>query len=337
MSRLNNLGEPTMPLTETYPYGVAFVGRWLSEGLADDVDGTAFLVALPAEAGDPHAYIVTANHVVEGVRNSFVRLDVLPEGEVENVKIKKWYENPHGHDVAVAPIELPENHNMTATGIDQFVDDPALDHDEYYRQPVSLELGATVFFIGLFKGIHAMAEGNVPMVRSGTLGRLWQERCPVKRSEKAPLEYITAHLIDCRSFSGFSGSPCYLHESRGAYFDSNHAVGTKERTSLLGLIAGHFDDVAAVYHSSGKTDHLHTEVNTGIGYVIPAEYIRATLMREDLVEKRKEREQKAQSQERGATQDASRSEPGDEFESFEALTRQLVRTPKPAKKDAGKK
>ena len=314
-----------MPLKDTYPYGVLFVGRWIAPSIPDSVDGTAFLVGIPYERGQGgHPYVVTARHVVDGVRNTFVRVDMQPEGAIEDVSIDRWYFNPDGHDVAVAPLNLPDRHNMTATGIDEFIDSPEIDNDDWYAKGANIELGSAVYFIGLFLGIDAMGEGNIPMVRSGTLGRLWQERCPVKYHESQPTTYITAHLIDCRSFGGFSGSPCYLYQSRAGVIDGQ-SIGTKERITLLGLIGGHYDDWAEVHHPTGKSD-LRSEVNTGVGYVIPVEYIRDTLMQKELVVMRKETE-KRESVEKGATPDSARSQES-EWDRFEALTQRLVESRK---------
>ena len=178
---------------------------------------------------------------------------------------------------------------MVSTEISQFLDDPDWAKAEMFEgEEMHPFLGDNVYFVGLLPNIEAMVEKNIPMVRSGTLGRLWQERCPVLTREKV-LIYITAHLIDCRSFGGFSGSPCYLQQSRaGIVMDKGRpAVTTKYRTALLGLIGGHYDDVVEVENTYGKSEHLTAPINTGVGYVIPVEFVRETLMKKELIDMRK--------------------------------------------------
>ena len=108
--------------------------------------------------------------------------------------------------------------------------------------------------------------------------------------------YITAHLIDCRSFGGFSGSPCYLQKER-VRVGSDETAGSvgvynEYRTLLFGLIGGHFDDWAGTQQRRegddeyAISDDIRAPVGTGVGYVIPAEYIRETLMRDELEEMR---------------------------------------------------
>jgi hypothetical protein len=316
-----------MPLKDSYPYGVVFIGRALGPTLSDAPHGTGFLVGLDSSLGlGGHAYIVTAKHVVDRVRQSFVLIDTLPLGSTKEIPIKKWVYNDQGEDVAVAPISLPANHNMTATGIQEFMDDPSLDEDEWFQRGVKIELGDHVYFIGLLEGIDAMREGNVPMVRSGTLGAIRQEGVPVRRKrprQDDELDHITAQLIDCRSFGGFSGSPCYLHQARAGI--SDRGVTTKYRTLLLGVVGGHFDDWAEVHHTGGKSEHLRVEANSGVAYVIPVEAIRHTLMQKELVDMREEDERKRSATERGATEDNADNP---EFEAFERLIKGLVQVPK---------
>jgi hypothetical protein len=134
-----------------------------------------------------------------------------------------------------------------------------------------------------------MTERNIPVVRAGVLAQLWQTDLPVKRSPVDATRYITAHLIDCRSFGGFSGAPCYLQKSRAAVVDSG--ITTEY---------GHFDDWTSAQERTLMTDeeadpdagysisdNIRAPVSTGVAYVIPVEFIRQTLMRSELVDKRR--------------------------------------------------
>jgi hypothetical protein len=335
-----------VPLPETYTHAVLFIRQCLSKGRSK-VLGTAFFIGIRSPQGGHHVYVVTAAHIVERVSASFVQVR-LTNGEFHDLEITDWV--PHGkHDVAVAPISLPDNHAVYATELDQFIDEP----DALGPRWGEVELGDVVYFIGLLGKVQAMVDRNIPIVRAGFLGALWQENVPVKRSEVDETKYITAHLIDCRSFGGFSGSPCYLQKSRAAVVNEDGRPGilTEYRTLFFGLIGGHFDDWAktkerqvipededtadedAVYATS---DDIKAPVSTGVGYVIPAEYVRETLMREELKEMRRKDEEAAaeavrrETEENAATLDSAESE--SEFERFEDLAKKLVNTPK--EKDA---
>ncbi len=279
-----------MPLPETYPRGVFFIGRRDYGSALQRIAGTGFLASVETPA-TRHAYVVTAAHVVEGAEWTIVRTP-MADGSTGDLEVPDWVF--HGeHDVAVAPIKLPSGTSAVATPLTQFIDDDGKIADPRWG-PV--ELGDVVYFIGLLGKIRAMVERNIPVVRAGILSALWQDEVPVQRSPLDRAHHITAHLIDCRSFGGFSGSPCYLQKSRAAVSQSAAGVGinTEYRTLLLGLIGGHFDDWGAARTRGADddryavSDNIEAPVSTGIGYVIPAEFIRETLMRDELANLRDE-------------------------------------------------
>jgi hypothetical protein len=328
--RIRRIGEPLVPLTDTYPKGVFFVGSGPAYG-GGQIEGTSFLIGMNEGA---HCYVVTAAHVVEPFPQTFVRIPLTHgtgEAELVELDVPEWVLD-RVHDVAVAPIDLPHRADAVATDLSQFIDDPIHQKpDDWFRTPFKIELGDVVYFIGLLGKIPAMTDAGIPMVRSGTLGRMWQERVPVVTPEKV-LREITAHLIDCRSFAGFSGSPCYVQQSRAGIVDGG--VTTKYRTLLLGLIGGHWDDWAGVRDRMKREPNpLEARVSTGVGYVIPAEFIRAVLMRKELEVMRNDKDaaERAaalrEAEDNAATMDSAGES---EFERFEDLTRKLVNTPKSA-------
>lgn len=337
--RIRYIGESALALTETYPRGVLFVGRMRErEGRIEPrIEGTAFLVTVQSSAFS-HLYVVTAGHIVDGTAASFVRVPRTGQLEPLDLDVPEWLPHPR-HDVAVAPIALPPDHNLVSTALSQFVDDEQWETDPEFSP--ELALGDAVYFIGLLGKVDAMTESNIPMVRAGTLGRLWQEQLPVRRTPVDAVKYITAHLIDCRSFGGFSGSPCYLQQGRAGVVQlpegGGPAITTKYRTGLLGLIGGHFDDwmrtrsrSAAPDEVGGISDDIEAPVSTGVGYVIPAEFIREALMAKEFVDIRRLADEAVAAREvDAATMDSLAPEENPtEFERFEGLTRKLVNVPK---------
>lgn len=350
--RIRYIGEPEMPLSDRYPRGVTFIGRWApttSGPVEEAVDGTGFLVGVPGP-GQVHLYVVTAAHVVAGVDHSFVRMRTRLDRRmraVGDLRVPRWFFHPDkSKDVAVAPLSLPLDHDMDWTVLEDFIDDPSWREDHWLQQGgPELLLGDRVYFIGLLSGIDAMREGLIPVVRAGTLARRLQKGCPVWDARKRETRHITAHLIDCRSFGGFSGSPCYFQQSRAGWIPDpdlpgGGGIGEKSWTGLLGMIGGHYDAWKEIESGGQANPYLRSTVNTGVGYVIPAEYIREALNVKELSEMRSDSDRaKAASSERGATMDTAHSEES-EYARFEDLTKKLVQVPKPEldaerKKDEG--
>jgi hypothetical protein len=161
---------------------------------------------------------------------------------------------------------------------------------------------------------------------------MYQENIPLERAD-GTFAYIDAHLVDCRSHGGFSGSPCFFQR-----YQEN--IGVKEGvpyggevTFLLGLISGHFDDFtnARVRGDIAENGAIQSRINTGVGIVTPAEKIVEVLELPIFKDERervvREREQKP---EEGATLDSvDKQTDRTEFENFEDLARRLIHTQKP--------
>src|SRR5919108_4082391 len=98
-----------MPLPESYPRGVFFVGR--RSGGHERIAGTGFLVTIRGALAT-HSYAVSAAHVIEGAEATFVRLRTT-QGTTD-LEVEDWIPHPE-HDIAVAPILLPANHDAVAT------------------------------------------------------------------------------------------------------------------------------------------------------------------------------------------------------------------------------
>lgn len=74
--------------------------------------------------------------------------------------------------------------------------------------------GDEVFFPGLLGQVPSMGQRNVPMLRGGIIGALHQSEIPMRLPDDTVLS-VHGHLIDCRSFGGFSGSPCFVRFTSG--------------------------------------------------------------------------------------------------------------------------
>jgi hypothetical protein len=225
--------------------------------------GTGFVtaVALPIP-GKGFGYVVTAAHIARFAPSTFVRV-TLASGGILDVAVPQWSFHDDGEtDVAVAPMTLDRS-------VIRYVP-TVIDHDVDPSRPPP-RLGETVYFVGLLANIQAMHPANVPMVRSGTLGRLYQEGVRIRWPD-GTIHTMVAHLIDSRAHRGFSGSPCYVQlEPRGRTDITNNWD-----TYLLGLVTGHLDEIG----------FDQSVMNTGVALVTPVEEIWHVLMREELVANR---------------------------------------------------
>jgi Trypsin-like peptidase domain len=242
--------------------------------------GTGFLVAVPGES-DParweYIYIVTAAHCVRPQSAYYVRLSAR-DGGVTDVRLEEGWTFHPKQDVAVTGFDthqLRETFKWRAFPITPFTD--------YSRSP---ELGDPVHFLGLLPRFTSMADMNLPMVRSGSVGALYQSNVPLRVADT--VFHVDAHLVDCRSYAGFSGSPCFYE-----YFDFSGGFGVTYR--LLGLMSGHFDDMTAAQVSGELADmgEIRVAINTGVGVVTPAEDIIDTLRLPELVDQRLQGEAEA--------------------------------------------
>lgn len=272
-----------MPLPDAYTWSVVFLTapRRLEDGTWRDTPvGTGFIVTVPSAIPQTlHPYVVTAKHIVNNQEKVSVRMRMKAGGLVD-VPVPDWICHQDA-DVAIARLALPvpaaELH-LAPLKESQFVDVGGGDGFEPH-------LGDNVYFIGLLALIPAMADSNIPMVRSGTLGAKYQKDVPVMLPDRTRI-FMKAHLIDCRAYRGFSGSPCFIQ----FFLEDDQGWSTVRRTLLLGLVSAHFDmsDSAPLEGDLviGRRRSVAVPIHSGVGVVVPVEYIRDLLYDEVLVTER---------------------------------------------------
>jgi hypothetical protein len=232
-------------------------------------------------------YLVTAAHVIRTEVETWVRVRRL-DGSLEDKPIEEQWMFHDRDDVAVTPIEL-EEYDIALLPIPDFLPSHrSLRHGArtFINRPM---LGDQVYFAGLFAPIPAMGERNIPLVRSGTLAAMAQPDVPLRLPDGTVLTY-TAHLIDCRSYAGFSGSPCFVQFPREP---SSGGVGrADEETELLGVISSHFDfrENADLTGEIADMGTVGVPIHLGVGVVMPAESLEGLLYRDDVVDDRRRRE-----------------------------------------------
>jgi len=340
-----------MPIADQWRWCVAFIvideqddsGAWVRKP-----KGTGFFVRMsewlrqekPYRWID-YIYLVTARHVARRANPGYVRVHLKGSAEsrrlvagVRDVPIEgRWFVNHDDtKDVAVIPVNLPRHEYwfMPINVSEHHKDDSPLT----FVSQRAVGLGERVFFIGLLANAERMGEDNVPMVRTGTLGAVWQEGIPVREHPGGRPWEAKGHLIDCHSYGGFSGSPVILHRDTTmlrSYAEplQSHVIGgetitkfrqeEKELTEFLGMMSGHFTDYLTIKprttHGEEWEDTLRLEMNAHVGVVVPKDHIVETLMQEELVRDRAKRKKRAleklDAEERGETDAAGEIEYGD--------------------------
>lgn len=265
--------------------------------------GSGFLVHVPSEhQGHAYQYAVTNKHVVDA---GFQTMRINTKGggfDVVSTVPESWTLASAGDDLAVAAIrDIGGRFKSYSVGTEDLVTEELV---EQYR----IGPGDEVFMIGRLIRFDGR-QRNKPVVRFGNLSMMADPAEPVvvgtRRQE--------AFLVECRSLSGFSGSPVFIKTTERVYQKPN--IPDRERVKpnpqlgrgwlwtaqdgleevsgtfgpwLLGIDCAHLPLWKSVYEVDKQTEtHYRTDANTGIACVIPAWRILDLLNQDDLVKARK--------------------------------------------------
>ena len=141
-------------------------------------------------------------------------------------------------------------------------------------------LGNTVHYIGIFEPI------NVPMARTGAMGAT---DVPVDKTEHGVRYQYRGDLIDCRSYAGFSGSPCVATLTYALLDDEfplppsvpprrDGSYPKLVRTATLGTFCG----ILTQHWTDESAPDAHGAVSRfGVCVMLPSHYIRTALMSDE--------------------------------------------------------
>ena len=305
------IGVGSVPLHENHSRAVMFVCDRDDDGSLQPI-GTAFMVGEPTPDGGWFKYFVTAAHVVRDRPQTWIRLR-REKGLPEDKEVGRWVFH-QDQDVAITPCDLDLSGFVWAFQAEEHFADT-------WHNKIPIRLGEAAYFMGLFAHVDTMADRAIPMMRGGCVGALYQERIAMRDGDHLREERY-AHLIDCYSRSGFSGSPVFIdHPIVNLEINESTELPAARMSSLvalLGILIGHFGSIGD---------------NAGVAVVAPVEVIR-DLFRDEEIKQWKERNlrdiQKTRDLRREEGAASPDSIPGTvEFDRFEDLTRKLVQTPKP--------
>jgi hypothetical protein len=265
--------------------------------------GSGFLIHVPIEGheGWGTLYAVTNKHVLdEGAL--YIRLSTKGGGvDVLPTERDSWYDHPERYDVSVLPLDLGESHTYeyVSFSTDEFISREII--EDWKICP-----GDEAFLIGRLITPWGQ-QRNVPAVRFGNISMMADPNELMIGHGNVPQE---AFYVECRSLSGFSGSPVFVTTTR--HYDKETApkkythkeepepeteqgklkvefVGVSGTFGpwLLGIDMGHLPLWKPVYESDRETKTEHqVEQNTGIACVIPAWHILDLLNDQELVKER---------------------------------------------------
>jgi hypothetical protein len=282
--------------------------------------GTGFFVTIESETvpGKRYAHLVTTDHTIAKhgpdveaeIANPFI------EGHTSGpipIDGRDWVRSRclFGMDLAIVPWfwRYPEPpHKLMAISLE----------DLFLRDRSHLRLGSTVYYIGL------LAHHNRIMVRTGNVGALDQSGMEVEGGYQQP-----HHLLDCRSYRGFSGSPCFVEvtyaglrpvKAPEAYPTDRGGLGELESFAFfIGMLTNHLDWPPDVDGAASRY---------GVGLMLRNEEIEKALMTKKLRDMRREADEAKDEDEPRFEGASIGSDPADEFERFEQLTRKLAKVSK---------
>ncbi len=248
--------------------------------------GTAFAVSVP-HGDNRAAFLVTARHVVDGHDKVYAALpttgDTPPAGWALT---NQWFFPPDGRvDLAVHPLFKPTDGDFRLKSVWPI----EMTSDSLGVMP---RHGERVYIAGLHVLLEQTWRNMTPLTRTATLAAPYQQ--DVSWGNEPTWGPATVHLVDGLFWGGYSGSPVFLEarapgpqsaatpELPRLLTDDLLAVGGPPREELGTIYALHailgilvaMESVRVPVEAPNETDEeLLSLVHTGIGIVLPAQYL----------------------------------------------------------------
>lgn len=263
----------------------------------ENFGGSGFLVYLPVEGhNSTWLYALTNKHVLNA-GFQFIRLNTKKGVTVVETNRDDWHDHPNGFDVSAYALNLEGPINQSALGIDHFITRDIIDDWDICPGDEAFLVGRLITPGGQQRNTPAVRFGNISMMAD-------PNELIIHNGVETEVFYV-----ECRSLSGFSGSPVFCTATRVYSWEGKlpKALQSLPRRTpsgmfehlppqgtfgpwLLGIDWGHLPLWKPVYGQKSfhyqKAQHW-VEQNTGIACVLPAWHILDLLMNdEDLVKQR---------------------------------------------------
>ena len=270
--------------------------------------GTCFLVRVRSETlpDRDHGYIVTARHNLYQEDRSGADAPDRPRADLA---IHMPYEG------LLEPVIIPAPHGEWTEGEEDVAAFPWFDQDDErpfnaiplyshasHNAGIMPLIGNEAFYAGLL-GDSAFQAMRKPMVMSASVGAHYVKGVRYDEQNSYTVKY--AHLLDCRSREGFSGSPVFV---QGAYPGSRTyplpELWQQEHPDAGSLGGMHY--FAVLWGMLVGWARY-----AGVAIVLPVEVVEQLLMKEELVAKRKrlDDEKKAERKKDGLGAEPMRRDP----------------------------
>jgi hypothetical protein len=240
--------------------------------------GTGFFITVPNEA-DPkvrHPYFVTAAHVLDDQLKVEIQAPNPQTGQLYDPEgVSDWLEPLPNVDIAVSPCDWLKDDKRP-----RFAE--AIERVIPTQRIAEIRLANTIEYIGI------LTTFDRPMVRTGTVGMLNQDGIPHAGGYEYP-----CHMVDCRSYAGFSGSPCYVQIGRPVLKSAPAADPTWDQHASSEGEMHYYHLLAGMF-----TQHLADDLvgapasRYGVGVMLRGQEIRKALMTDELKQHRREQKGK---------------------------------------------
>ncbi len=275
-----------MRITSEILHCSAYVGYAHDRG--DKLMGTAFAISLSIEGTDQsHMVLVTAKHCLEEIPRS-----------IETVRLR--FNSRDGGAKWIPTKRTDWIHNLkTDISVYIWLDDRDGNSDNYHFYTIpenmlatknrmvehGIGVGDEVITVGLFT-LHGGRQRNHPIIRVGNIAAIPEDKIRTELYGD-----VEGYLVELRSIGGLSGSPVFVHLG-GIPLPQISALNIRrqegvpparvqERTTLLvddtiyllGVMHGHFPLEKNAIGDTAELKKGSDKLNTGIGVVIPVDYI----------------------------------------------------------------
>lgn len=288
-----------------------------------DYIGTVFVVGVKAESGGGiYLHLVTAKHVSDmidpgpfliGLNGKNGRPILLKSSD----EWTWWHhpKTPDSVDVAVMPFATAKIQDFNV----EWIPEEGLFVTPERMRKFGIGIGDETACIGLFTPFSGSTE-LIPVVRSGIIAML--PRDPVPTKDCGPMQAV---LIESRSIGGLSGSPVFVKNtvSLPPVTDEDGDISSLSGLGslhFLGLMHGHWD-------VKEKTDDERSAVlHSGVSIVVPAQKISEVLHHPELVQMRREFDERAKSANYPVADSAATKKPDSfTYGDFEAALKKVSR------------
>jgi hypothetical protein len=230
--------------------------------------GTAFFVGLTLETPGPQVvYLITAKHIIEGVREKsidkkvYLRMNLKSKpAQLMQVPIEYWVFHPKESNVDVAILSWAPSQDIFDYRFIRL--EMAATEEVIKREEIGI--GDDVFLTGLFANHYGLQQ-NLPIIRIGNIASMPEEKVHTEK-----LGDIDAYLVEARSIGGLSGSPVFAYLGAMRRVGNGIALGRSGPLFYwLGLMHGHFDLSKLEMDNLIEDSLTNLKINMGIAIVVP--------------------------------------------------------------------